>query len=763
LYWVFPKNTTYSPDTQITNKTELREGAAIRKGNYKYIESLAYDSRRELYDLSADPTESNNIIDSNKALSAELARELHENLEKDTIGKVFQAGFADNEYYRWLKKGDFSKTNGVYSSSGDSFNTAIVEDFLFYDAEYEIVVKSGLKGRAGILFRSNFAGPSSSEFKSYAAVINQTSGTVELLKIKGDIPTVLASKKVTLKADTNYRLKVVTDSDEIKLFLDGTEVLKSYDESLFKGTFGVISEHATSTFDNLKITGIKGNRSVTAQQLNVEPDYSEKVKIDGKWITFDNEPQVIGGELFVQADRIVSAIGANFTTQSNKTVASYFGDTVEYTVGSSSVKINGTAKNISQPPKEVNGHIMIPLSLVLEAFSLESEENENVTEISTAFYESFMYNSPRIKYTGTWTVVASTNRSTKSDGICELDFNGIGIKLYLDRGNGAGICDVYIDGVLISTVDAYNPSPLSHSLMFEKLDLTPGNHTIKVANTGTKNSSGVATNINISEFQAIKRVYSSPADNKIDTEMILDSNRDRIKYVGNWTTLEAGGFGGTTTRSSVKDEYCEIPFEGFGIRLYLGRGTGAGIFDVYIDGVKVDTIDSYNPDSIQKSLMYENLELAKGKHTIKIVNTGNKNVLGTSTNINIDAFEVLSNTDSSGELENADYSKVDAALSKIPTDLSIYTDASVTALNLAKNAVVQGKDKDDQTVVDGYASAIENAIKNLIKKTDDNNNGNPPDTGDNEIQGFIWVLVAVSLCGIILISFRRRYMNKNLQ
>ena len=70
-------------------------------------------------------------------------------------------------------------------------------------------------------------------------------------------------------------------------------------------------------------------------------------------------------------------------------------------------------------------------------------------------------------------------------------------------------------------------------------------------------------------------------------------------------------------------------------------------------------------------------------------------------------------------VEKADYSKVDAAISAIPSDLSIYTEESVANLNAAKDAVVRDLDITKQAEVDKMAEAIQNAIKALqLKKAD---------------------------------------------
>ena len=64
----------------------------------------------------------------------------------------------------------------------------------------------------------------------------------------------------------------------------------------------------------------------------------------------------------------------------------------------------------------------------------------------------------------------------------------------------------------------------------------------------------------------------------------------------------------------------------------------------------------------------------------------------------------------------ADYTAVDAALAKVPADLTAYTDETVTALNNAKANVVRGKAFAEQSAVDAMAKAIEDAIAALQYK-----------------------------------------------
>ena len=66
--------------------------------------------------------------------------------------------------------------------------------------------------------------------------------------------------------------------------------------------------------------------------------------------------------------------------------------------------------------------------------------------------------------------------------------------------------------------------------------------------------------------------------------------------------------------------------------------------------------------------------------------------------------------------EPADYSAVEVAKAAIPTDLTVYTDESVAALNTAVDGVVRGKAFVSQANVDAMAQAIKDAIAALQYK-----------------------------------------------
>lgn len=71
----------------------------------------------------------------------------------------------------------------------------------------------------------------------------------------------------------------------------------------------------------------------------------------------------------------------------------------------------------------------------------------------------------------------------------------------------------------------------------------------------------------------------------------------------------------------------------------------------------------------------------------------------------------------SAKIAKADYSAVDAAISKIPADLSVFTNESVAAVQEAVNAVDRELNVLDQRKVNDYAAAIEATVDALEEMT----------------------------------------------
>jgi subtilisin family serine protease len=115
---------------------------------------------------------------------------------------------------------------------------------------------------------------------------------------------------------------------------------------------------------------------------------------------------------------------------------------------------------------------------------------------------------PSFKYHGNWTTATSTNYSggtlkytKEAAASLEYTFTGNGIKWSVMNSKNYGIAELYIDGVLIQSVNLYAPSSNYQTNVFEKLDLSYGQHTIKIVNKGLKGAADGGIWINIDSLE----------------------------------------------------------------------------------------------------------------------------------------------------------------------------------------------------------------------------------------------------------------------
>jgi choline-sulfatase len=127
----------------------------------------------------------------------------------------------------------------------------------------------------------------------------------------------------------------------------------------------------------------------------------------------------------------------------------------------------------------------------------------------------------------------------------------------------------------------------------------------------------------------------SPPDPSL--KYVDDSETDKITYTGNWNHTDRGEcYNGTISVVSAAGAEAEFTFTGIGVQIGTQRGPGAGIFDIYLDGVRQTTYDSYNDPHQYQVVAWEAMDLANEEHTVRIVNTGDRNASGTGTNVHLD-------------------------------------------------------------------------------------------------------------------------------
>jgi LPXTG-site transpeptidase (sortase) family protein len=141
----------------------------------------------------------------------------------------------------------------------------------------------------------------------------------------------------------------------------------------------------------------------------------------------------------------------------------------------------------------------------------------------------------------------------------------------------------------------------------------------------------------------VKASFSSWVDASLDPVSSSSSwTRNEVNTLdlsGKWETQQSEYTSGEDYQFSL-DENAELTFsfEGERLRLQYLTHWDFGIFEVYVDGQLLTTIDAYSPSS--RVVATEVFYLDPGEHTVKIVKTGEKNPDSVGTVIALDVIDI---------------------------------------------------------------------------------------------------------------------------
>jgi beta-galactosidase GanA len=133
-------------------------------------------------------------------------------------------------------------------------------------------------------------------------------------------------------------------------------------------------------------------------------------------------------------------------------------------------------------------------------------------------------NLNQLNYVGAWgrnsgngsILYNRTNSWSNTTGnTVSMNFNGTGVKVYAVKDNNNGIGAVSIDGGPETMVDLYTPIRDGNQLVYSKLGLTNGQHTVTIRVTGAKNPNSIGNYFVLDRIEAIM-----PADPVSDQTII---------------------------------------------------------------------------------------------------------------------------------------------------------------------------------------------------------------------------------------------------
>ncbi|KAI8989724.1 copper radical oxidase [Trametes punicea] len=120
-----------------------------------------------------------------------------------------------------------------------------------------------------------------------------------------------------------------------------------------------------------------------------------------------------------------------------------------------------------------------------------------------------------------------------------------------------------------------------------------------------------------------------------------DSSSPLLHYSGTWTESFSSAYVQKSMRSSSEPGAAmSFTFTGTGIEWFGNQDKRHGISKVFIDGKLVQEVDTYHPEAMKQQRIFWTFGLPQGKHTFKIVNTGNKHAASMGTLVDVDALVV---------------------------------------------------------------------------------------------------------------------------
>jgi hypothetical protein len=247
---------------------------------------------------------------------------------------------------------------------------------------------------------------------------------------------------------------------------------------------------------------------------------------------------------------------------------------------------------------------------------------------------------PDISYSAGWTGSdlvkpwsgGAATLSTTAGAQATLTFRGTEIGWIGARGPDYGIARVLIDGSFVGEVDTYSPSLRIQDTLFKAAGLADASHTLTIQVTGAKNGASTGTQVLLDAFDV-----TTPGTR-------FQEEDPAVAYSGIWThgNLNRTWSEGTVATSNVAGSQATFTFTGTSVSWIGCRKASTGIGRVYLDGVFVAEIDTFEPFPIEgyQNTLFRADGLANGTHTLTIEATGRQNPAAGSAYVVVDAFDV---------------------------------------------------------------------------------------------------------------------------
>jgi hypothetical protein len=221
---------------------------------------------------------------------------------------------------------------------------------------------------------------------------------------------------------------------------------------------------------------------------------------------------------------------------------------------------------------------------------------------------------------GTGDVQDDVHAASANGDFLTFSFTGASISYITETNADEGTMDVYLDGILQTTVNGYSPTRQAQQALWSKTGLAAGSHTLKLIKTG-------------GSYLLVDAFAATPASSVSVTT--LNDTSSGLAYSGSgWFYSTGRGLGDVDDdihATTVNGDSVVCAFTGTSVSYFTETNSDEGTVDVYMDGVFQQTVNCFSASRQVDQNMYSVSGLMSGPHTLNLVKTSGTYLL-------VDAF-----------------------------------------------------------------------------------------------------------------------------
>jgi len=312
-----------------------------------------------------------------------------------------------------------------------------------------------------------------------------------------------------------------------------------------------------------------------------------------------------------------------------------------------------------------NGGAEVPArAQALTVSSFDSSQGGQAPEAGPSNVRTINNNDPGIVYSGTWSQSGGRGMGDYQDDVhyaeangsaFEYSFVGTGIDWFTEKHASQGEAEIYLDGVLVETVDTFQADGRGvQQKVYSVRDLPNGSHTLRVVKKSGQFLLSDRIDIvqeGVIDVDHLAFDRAQPEDAVVtllrDPSELLGIYRDGAGLVsGVDYTIEGDELTFPTAllaslpdgdsalelrfRGDFRDDVhataddgaaVSMTFSGSSVTVTGAIGPDQGTAEIYLDGQLVETVDLHGDVRLTQQELFTRADLKKGEHTIKIVKT----------------------------------------------------------------------------------------------------------------------------------------------